>query len=104
MKKIPFSQAMKYLSIILSGNKRELNKQFRELCLTHFEQKLSVKEADYFIDIYQEISKKCYEIALESFKTSIKVDFEREVFKNYPDIDNELKAKWIQLAHFKVFR
>ncbi|TEW48256.1 hypothetical protein [Psychromonas algicola] len=104
MNDLSFNEAMQYLDSILNLNKRGLNKLFRELYLNRFDQKLSVKEADYFVSSYLEILDKCYEKAVENFQSSVQADFESEIFENYPEIDKELKDKWIQDAHFKVFR
>ena len=104
MADIPFNDAMVFFDSCLVENKRELNKLLRDYCIRRFNKKLSVKNADVYVSSYKEILELLYDLAVENWHSSEQTDFDQYVYSNYPAIDEKLKNKWVQNAHFKVFR
>lgn len=104
MDKLSFSEAMEFLYCQSTNEKKKLNKLLREHCKQNIGNRLSVKEADPYVQGFIEIRGKCIELAAENFHANDKSDFQALIFDRYPKISSELKSRWIQEAFFVAFR
>ena len=104
MDKLCFSEAMEFLYSQPTNEKRKLNKLLREHCKQNVGIRLSVKEADHYVQGFLEIRKQCIELAAENFHSNDKSDFQTLIFDKYLTISSELKSRWIQEAYFAAFR
>ena len=104
MDKFSFNEAMELLYSHPTDEKRKLKKLLRDHCRDMIDVRLSVKEADHYVQGFLEIRRQCIELAAENFHSNDKSDFQALVFDKYPSISSELKSKWIQESYFAAFR
>jgi len=104
MDKLSFNDAMEFLYFHPTNEKRKLNKLLRDHCKDKVGVRLSVKEADHYVQGYTDIQRQCIELAAENFNTNDKSDFQALIFDKFPTISSELKSKWIQESYFAAFR
>jgi hypothetical protein len=104
MDKLSFNEAMEFLYSHPTHEKRKLNKLLRDHYKDKIGARLSVKEADPYVQRFMEIRRQCIELAAENFHSNNKSDFQARIFDKYPTISSELKNKWIQESYFAAFR
>ena len=95
---------MEFLYSCPTHEKRKLNKLLRDHYKDKIGVRLTVKEADTYVQGFTYIRTQCFELAAENFHANDKADFQTLIFDKYPTINSELKSKWIQEAYFTVFR
>ena len=104
MDKPSFNEAMEFLYSHPTDEKRKLNKLLRDHYKNKIGVRLSVKEADHYVQGFVDIRRQCIELAAENFHSNDKSDFQALVFDRYPIINSKLKSQWIQEAYFAAFR
>lgn len=104
MHKISFNDAMEFLYSRSTTDRRKLNKLLRNYCENANGTRLSVKEADHYVQGFKDIRKQCLDLAAENFHSNDKSDFQTRIFDKYPAISTELKSTWIQESYFAAFR